>query len=96
MACTTDNASNNDVFMDNLEVFCKQNNVGFNRKESHIRCIGHIINLGVQACLKELKYGNADEGDSELAECDAEVTDLIPKVSFYRDNIGFDCMATTS
>ena len=67
--------------MDHLEVLCERNKVTFNKKENHIRCIAHIINLAVQACLKELKSGNAEEDDSQLALSDMEVTDLIPKVS---------------
>jgi hypothetical protein len=72
--------------MDHLEVLSEQNNVIFNRNESHIHCIAHIINLAVQACLKELKSGNMEEDDLQLAQSNTDVTDLIPKVRiFYSD-----------
>ena len=64
-----------------LEEICKEENIEFNRRENHIRCIAHIINLAVQDALKMLKTGNVAEEDVELNTSSALVSDLIPKVS---------------
>jgi len=74
--------------MDYLQVFCEQNNVTFNKDESHIRCVAHVNNLAVQACLDELKCGNMEEDDSELAQSDTDVIDLIPKVNIFHAEVG--------
>jgi len=66
-----------------LENICKEENIEFNRRENHIRCVAHIINLAVQDALKMLKTGNIDEQDLELNESNAQISDLVPKVSFY-------------
>ena len=66
-----------------LKNICKEENIEFNRRENHIRCVAHIINLAVQNALKMLKTGNIDEQDLELNESNAQISDLVPKVSFY-------------
>jgi len=66
-----------------LETICEEENIKFNRRENHIRCVAHIINLAVQDVLKMLKTGNIDEQDLELNESNAPISDLVPKVSFY-------------
>lgn len=66
-----------------LENICEEENIEFNRRENHIRCVAHIINLAVQDALKMLKTGNIDEQDLELNESNAQISDLVPKVSFY-------------
>ena len=66
-----------------LENICKEENIEFNKHENHIRCVAHIINLAVQDALKMLKTGNIDEQDLELNESNAQISDLVPKVSFY-------------
>jgi hypothetical protein len=50
MGVTTDNASNNLTFIDELS----KENVFF-EKENHFRCFAHVINLSVQEALKELQ-----------------------------------------
>jgi hypothetical protein len=50
MGVTTDNASNNLTFINELS----KENVFF-KKENHFRCFAHVINLSVQEALKELK-----------------------------------------
>jgi hypothetical protein len=49
MGVTTDNASNNLTFIEELS---KEND--FFEKEMHFRCFAHVINLSVQEALKEL------------------------------------------
>ncbi|GES78261.1 zinc finger BED domain-containing protein DAYSLEEPER-like [Rhizophagus clarus] len=55
MACTTDNASNNDTLMKSLEKTCKDQNIEFTVYNNHIRCLAHIINLAAQDALSTLK-----------------------------------------
>lgn len=49
MGLTTNNASNNLTFVNELS----KENVFF-KKENHFRCFAHVINLSVQEALKEL------------------------------------------
>jgi hypothetical protein len=81
--------------MDHLQVLRQQQKVAFNKNESHIRCIAHVINLAVQASLKELKSENAEEDDSELAQSDTDVADLIPKVRICHADIGLGTKANS-
>lgn len=66
-----------------LKNICEQENIEFNSRENHIRCVAHIINLAIQDALKMLKTGNINEQDFELNESNAPISDLIPKVSSY-------------
>ena len=49
MGVTTDNASNNITFINELS----KENIFF-KKENHFRCFAHVINLSVQEALKVL------------------------------------------
>ncbi|GBC44362.2 ribonuclease H-like domain-containing protein [Rhizophagus irregularis DAOM 181602=DAOM 197198] len=51
MGITTDNASNNSTFMTFLSFWAAENVVNFNKKEQHIRCFAHSINLSVKEAL---------------------------------------------
>jgi hAT family C-terminal dimerisation region/BED zinc finger len=46
-AITTDNASNNNTFVEVLEAFCQQQGISFDANLHHVRCIAHVINLAV-------------------------------------------------
>lgn len=65
MACTTDSASNNDTLMDSLESICKDQNINFTKKNHHIRCLAHVINLAAQDALTTLKVGYS-ENENEV------------------------------
>lgn len=78
MACTTDNATNNDTLMVALERTCKDRNIQFKVRDNHVRCLAHIINLAVQDALSALKVGYVDTEDEILN--DDNVTEVIPKV----------------
>ncbi len=85
MACTTDNASNNDTFIRSLEVTCSAEGIEFKAEKQHVRCLAHIINLAVQQALKSLEAEGAAT-DDELISDDNEVvsevvSEVIPKVS---------------
>jgi hypothetical protein len=79
MACTTDNASNNDTLMKALETTCKNRNIEFTAYNHHIRCLAHIINLAAQDALSMLKVRYV-ENEDELLNNDV-ITEVIPKVS---------------
>lgn len=55
MICT-DNAANNCTMMESLEALWNRQEILFNAKEQHIRCMAHVINLAVQAALKSLEW----------------------------------------
>ena len=50
-----DNASNNDTMFSNLETWATNNNIEFSKNKNQFRCFAHVVNLAVQAALKELK-----------------------------------------
>ena len=79
MACTTDNATNNNTFMNMLETTCKDRNIEFKKRDSHVRCLAHVINLAAQAALSKLKVGYV-ENESEILNNNNEINDVIPKV----------------
>ena len=51
MGITTDNASNNTTFMDSLSLWAAEKVVDFDKKEQHVRCFAHSINLSVKEAL---------------------------------------------
>ena len=51
MGITANNASNNSTFMTSLSIWAAENVVNFNKKEQHIRCFAHSINLSVKVAL---------------------------------------------
>ncbi|CAB5207024.1 unnamed protein product [Rhizophagus irregularis] len=79
IACTTDNASNNDTLMKALEKTCKDRNIEFTAHNNHIRCLAHIINLAAQDALTTLKVKYVDN-ENELLNND-EVSEVVPKVN---------------
>lgn len=56
----TDNASNNFAMMQKLQELWPPQGIQFKAKEQHNRCMAHIINLAVQAALKELQWTPSD------------------------------------
>ncbi|EXX51121.1 hypothetical protein RirG_264420 [Rhizophagus irregularis DAOM 197198w] len=78
IACTTDNASNNDTLMKALEKTCKDQNIEFTAHNNHIRCLAHIINLAAQDALTTLKVKYVDN-ENELLNND-EVSEVVPKL----------------
>ncbi|KAF0479657.1 zinc finger bed domain-containing protein ricesleeper 2-like [Gigaspora margarita] len=45
---TTDNASNNDTMIDNIELWAIEKNLTFSNK-NHFQCFVHVLNLAIQA-----------------------------------------------
>lgn len=81
MACVTDSASNNDTLMISLESTCKDQNINFTKKNNHIRCLAHVINLAVQDALTSLKVGYLESEDEILIQNDFS-NEIIPKVKY--------------
>ncbi|RGB43464.1 hypothetical protein C1646_749688 [Rhizophagus diaphanus] len=77
IACTTNNASNNNTLMKALEKTCKDQNIEFTVYNNYIRCLTHIINLAAQDVLSTLKVKYV-ENENELLNND-KVSEVIPK-----------------
>ncbi len=80
MACTMDNASNNDTLMNKLQVTCQSRKIEFTANNNHVRCLAHVINLAAQAALFKLKAGYV-ENENEILDQNNEISEVIPKVS---------------
>ncbi|CAB5198761.1 unnamed protein product [Rhizophagus irregularis] len=91
IACTTDNASNNDTLMKSLESVCQERSIDFTTKNNHVRCLAHIINLAAQAALSSLKVGYVKNENVLLNDTD-EITEVIPKVR-YLEKLARQCEA---
>lgn len=72
MACTTDNASNNDTLMNKLQATCQDRNIEF--------IVVHMINLAAQDAFSNLKVGYV-ENESEILNQNSEISKVIPKVN---------------
>lgn len=57
MCVTTDNASSNGTFLEELQrlLTISDPSTTFNEKDSWIRCMAHVINLAAQKALEHLK-----------------------------------------
>lgn len=55
MGITTDNATNNDTFINLLADWMYESNIPFEKEEKHFRCFAHIINLSVHKALQKLE-----------------------------------------
>lgn len=65
LGVTTDNAANINRFLALFERVCQDKGIAFDKKEQHARCLAHVINLAVQALLRELG-AEAPDGDCSL------------------------------
>jgi len=81
MACTTDNAANNDTFIRSLEATCMEEGIDFKAEKQHVRCLAHVINLAVQQALKSLEAEGAATDDELLSGDNDIASEVIPKVS---------------
>ena len=89
LCVTSDNASNMDKLFVEFEDACKDRGIVFNKKEQHVRCILHVLNLSVQTLLRELKAEALSDGadlDSDAAaqygqlSCIAKLRSVIIKI----------------
>ena len=76
---TLDNIASNTIFMDKLESLMESIDKDFSSEDMHFRCISHILNLGAQDLLVQLKLEsdadlkNYDEIDDEECETELEI-----------------------
>ena len=54
MGITTNNATNNDTFINSLVNWMDDNFISFDTTEKHFCCFAHVLNLSVQKALKKL------------------------------------------
>jgi hypothetical protein len=81
MGITADNAANNVTFLKELEYTCNQNNIDFDYKKNHVRCLAHIINLTTQEILKYIKGDDARDENEILSEISENKNlETIPKL----------------
>jgi hypothetical protein len=89
LAVTTDNATNNDTFLAELEGICRQRGIRFTKAGNRVRCIAHVINLAVQDFLKALKseapdtegeYIALEDSEVDLSQCISRLRKLIVKI----------------
>jgi len=61
---TTDNASNNDTTCEELsDRLYESHSINWNWEENHIGCLAHVLNLSVQAFLKNIKVTEMSEAE---------------------------------
>jgi hypothetical protein len=53
MGITTDNATNNDKFMDKLTSWIDEYGISFTKDKKHFRCFAHVINLCIKKALQK-------------------------------------------
>jgi hypothetical protein len=77
LGITTDNASNNNTLLDCFRGVCHSRCIVFDKEEQHMRCMAHIVNLAVQALLRELRVEipdadpSLDDGDDDDVDDEA-------------------------
>jgi hypothetical protein len=67
LGVTSDNAANIGKLLVGFEAACKERNVPFNASRQHVRCVLHVLNLAVQALLRELKAEAPDNDGADPA-----------------------------
>lgn len=77
MAITMDNVESNSTFMDHTKIYGIEVQTNFSSHGNRVRCLAHVLNLGVQDIMTSLsikKAADTDEPDDEA--------DLYDEVSF--------------
>lgn len=78
MAITLDNVESNSTFMDHLQNYGIEIHTIFSSRGNRVRCLAHVLNLGVQDIMTSLSI-------SKTADTDApeDVADLSDEVSIF-------------
>ncbi|CAB5091420.1 unnamed protein product [Rhizophagus irregularis] len=66
LAITADNAANNTTLLKELENVCGRNEINFNHKRNHVRCLAHIINLTSQEILRHIKAASEVQEENDI------------------------------
>lgn len=75
MAITMDNVESNSTFMEHMKIYGIEVQTNFSSYGNRVRCLAHVLNLGVQDIMTSLSINKAaytDEPDDE-ADLSAEV-----------------------
>ena len=75
LAITTDDAAVNDVLLRGVAEVCAERKIAFSKKEGHVRCAAHVLNIAVQALLEKL-HAEATEVEEECLASDSQVSTL--------------------
>lgn len=70
MAITMDNVESNSTFMDHLEKYGIEVQTVISSSGNRVRCLAHVLNLGVQAILKSLNISLTADTDRPEDEVD--------------------------
>lgn len=73
LGVTMDNASSNDTLISCLQSHGIKIGIHFTSKENRLRCMPHVLNLGVKDILESLKIPISDEQEDEQESSDQEV-----------------------
>lgn len=63
-----------------LENKCIIENINFNEKNQHVRCIAHILNLAVQTFLNSLKAEAFENENTIIEENEIDISTIVQKV----------------
>lgn len=66
-----DNVASNTVFIRELQLILQSEGINFDCEDCHFRCFAHILNLGVQDILRELRLDDpeeCEESDSDYSK----------------------------
>ncbi|GBC28488.2 ribonuclease H-like protein [Rhizophagus irregularis DAOM 181602=DAOM 197198] len=83
LAITADNAANNTTLLKELENVCGRNEINFNHKRNHVRCLAHIINLTSQEILRHIKAASEVQEENDIlteTENSQSGVEVIPKL----------------
>ncbi|CAB5383608.1 unnamed protein product [Rhizophagus irregularis] len=81
LGVTTDNASNNVIFLKAVESDLSQRYIYNDSEDKHVRCLAHIINLAAQQVLTTLKATDNDElSNEEVGSLIVKLHTLIKKI----------------
>ena len=90
LAVTTDNASNNITFLQEVSSELIKDNIKFDNINQHVRCLAHVINLAAQQILITLKAAVIrneedllNESNEQLRKEVGEVGGLLHKVTDF-------------
>ncbi|CAB4403415.1 unnamed protein product [Rhizophagus irregularis] len=83
LAITADNAANNTTLLKELKNVCGRNEINFNHKRNHVRCLAHIINLTSQEILRHVKAASEVQEENDIlteTENSQSGVEVIPKL----------------
>lgn len=73
------------TMLNNISIILSEQNIDFDVKNQHVRCLAHIINLAVQKFLENLNASGPNDENSVENDIETEnkLKNIIYKVSLY-------------